>query len=280
LPEAPQGELVMRCRALALAAVIATGAAGAAWADTLDIRKADNGVSLDLGAAYLDYGETFAGTTLDTEKGWLPTVGLGVGMLAFPNALIPNLYVHLDARASFGSTHYNGALCDAFGNCTPYQSTTDDAIATGALQLGRGFELGRSVMLTPFVELGYRYWGRDLTGIGGYYEDYSNWDAMGGLLAQLSPMPRWVLSFSGAAGSTFGANLKALGENFSLGSEPTWRLQAKAGYRVTERIELTATAEYQSLRYGASPIDANGFFEPDSTTHQTSLLIGAVWHFF
>lgn len=273
----------MRCKFIAIVAVMGAGAAGAshgALADTLDIRKADNGLSLDLGAAYLDYAETQGGTVLDTEKGWLPTVGLGLGVLAFPNAPIGNFYFRLDARASFGSTQYNGALCDQFGNCTPYQSTTDDKIFTGAAQLGRAFEVGRALMLTPYAEIGYRYWARDLEGIGGCTEDYHNWDAMGGLLAQLSPAPRWVLSLSGAAGKTFAADMTTSGESFPLGSEVTWRLQAKAGYRVTDRLELTSTVEYSRLAYGASPVDVNGYYEPDSTTRQTSLVIGAVWHFF
>jgi hypothetical protein len=256
-----------------------------AVADVLDIRKADNALTLDAGASYLDYAETYAGTTLDTEKGWLPTVGLSFGMLAFPQAPIANLYLHLDARASLGSTYYNGGLCDQFGNCIPYQSNTNDQIFTGAAQIGRAFALGRVVMLTPYAEIGYRYWSRELTGTGGYTEDYHNWDAMGGLLAQWSPVARWVLSLSGAAGKTFGADMSTSGitganENFALGSEITWRVQAKAGFRITERVELTSTAEYSTLSYGASAVDANGYYEPDSTTHQTTLLLGIAWHFF
>ncbi|MGO8914842.1 MAG: hypothetical protein ACLQJR_02920 [Stellaceae bacterium] len=251
-----------------------------AVADTLDIRKADNGVSLDAGETYLDYAETSGGVTADTEKGWLPTVGLGFGMLAFHNAPIPNLYFRLDARASIGSTAYNGALCDQFGFCTPYQSTTNDQIYTGAAQLGRAFELGRAVLLTPFAEIGYRYWSRDLKGIGGYGETYQNWDAMGGLLLQYSPASRWVLSLSGAAGTTFGASVETSGESFPLGSQLIWRTQGKIGYRLSERIELSLSGEYQSFGYGASPVDANGFYEPDSTTHETTLLLGIAYHFF
>jgi hypothetical protein len=195
----------MRLRPLRLAAIVALALATvlgsrAGLADTTDIRKADNGVSLDAGATDLDYAETASGTALDTEKGWLPTVGLGFGMLAFPTAPIPNLYFHLDATASFGSSAYNGALCDQFGNCIPYQSTTNDKIFAGAAQLGRAFALSETLMVTPYAEIGYRYWSRDLQGIGGYGETYHNWDGMGGLLAQYSPASRWVLSLSGAAG--------------------------------------------------------------------------------
>jgi hypothetical protein len=271
---------------VAAAALAAVALAPAARADMLDIRKADNGLTLDAGVSNLDYTETQGGSTLDTEKGWLPTVGLSFGMLAFPRAPIPNLYLHLDARASIGSTTYNGGLCDFFGNCVPYQSTTNDQIFTGDLQVGRAFPLGQAIMLTPFIEGGYRYWSRDLGGIGGYNEDYQNWDAMGGLLVQFSPVERWVFSFSGAVGETFGAEMTTdniitgAAENFTLGNELTWRLQAKAGFRLTERIELTATAEYSTLSYGASAVDWTGTYEPDSTTHQTTLLVGAVWHFF
>ena len=263
----------------ALALTTAIGSRGAV-ADTVDIRKADNGVSLDAGESYLDYAETAGGSTLDTEKGWLPTVGLGFGMLAFPQAPISNLYVHLDARASLGSTAYNGALCDDFGDCTPYQSTTNDNIYTGAAQLGRAFTLGTTVILTPFAEIGYRYWSRDLKGIGGYGETYENWDGMGGLLAQYSPASRWVLSLSGAAGTMFDASMSTGGECFSLGDKLIWRTQGKVGFRLSQRVELSLTGGYESFGYGASPADANGLYEPDSTTHQTTLLLGIAYHFF
>jgi hypothetical protein len=95
--------------ALALAATVAPRGAAA---DETDIRKADNGLSLDLGATYLDYTETAGGTTLDTEKGWLPTATLAFSLLAYPGAPIPNLYFHIDVTGSTGSTNYNGALCD------------------------------------------------------------------------------------------------------------------------------------------------------------------------
>ncbi|HZB92326.1 MAG TPA: hypothetical protein VE397_12840, partial [Stellaceae bacterium] len=261
-------------------ALAATLPARGAAADEFDIRKADNGVSLGLGASYLDYAETAGGSTLDTEKGWLPTADLGFGILAFPQAPIPNLYFHLGAQASVGSTYYSGALCNAFGFCTPYQSKTDDDIVAVAVQLGRAFPIGRTLMLTPFGEIGYRYWARDLTGTGGYTEDYHNWDGMGGLLLQYSPVERWVLSLSGAAGQTFGADLTTQGETFNLGSKLIWRTEAKLGFRVSERVELTGSAAYESFGYGASPPDVNGFYEPDSTTHQTTLLIGIAYHFF
>lgn len=251
-----------------------------ALADMLDIRKADNGVTLDAGESYLDYAETASGSTLDTEKGWLPTVGLGFGMLASQNAPISNLFFRLDGRASIGSTTYDGALCDAFGDCTPYDSSTDDKIYTGTGEIGRAVELGPSLLLTPYAEIGYRYWSRNLKGIGGYGEAYENWEGLGGLLLQYSPAQRWVLSLNGAGGTTFAASMKTFGETFSLGNAAIWRAQTKAGYRLTDHIELSLSAEYESFGYGASPVDARGYYEPDSTTHQTTVLLGVAYHFF
>jgi hypothetical protein len=242
-------------------------------------RKSDSGLFLDAGALDLGYVETASGSTLDSEKGWLPTIGLGLGLLAYPNAVIPNLYLHLEGRASVGSTAYNGALCDQFGFCTPYQSTTDDRIFTGSAQLGRAFAAGSTAMLTPYSEIGYRYWSRNLGGVGGYGEVYQNWNAMAGLLVQYAPRSRWVLSLSGAAGATFSASMRTFGETFPLGNRLIWRTAGKAGYFLTERTDVTATVEYESFGYRASPVDANGYYEPDSTTHQTTLLLGVGYHF-
>ncbi|HZB91226.1 MAG TPA: hypothetical protein VE397_07290, partial [Stellaceae bacterium] len=55
----------LRPAAVALVALAATLPARGAAADEFDIRKADNGVSLGLGASYLDYAETAGGSTLD-----------------------------------------------------------------------------------------------------------------------------------------------------------------------------------------------------------------------
>ena len=253
---------------------------GEVFAGNADIFKADNALSLDFGASYLNYAETQSGMTLDTEKGWLPTAHIGVGMMASERSPIANLYLHIDSQMSLGTTAYNGALCDQFGNCTPYQSDTYNHFFDSAIQLGRGFPLGNEVIVTPFAEIGYRYWARHAGGIGAYAEDYWNWDGLGGLLAQYSPADRWVLSLEGGAGKTFGADMETSGKKFKLGSELIWRTKAEVGYRLTDHLELTSTAAYESIGFAASAVDTNGYYEPDSTTHQTTLMLGVAYHFF
>jgi len=266
--------------AVGLAALLVT--ASPAFAETADIRNSDNSLSVDFGASYLDYAEKQGGVTLDSEKGWQPTVGVGVGILAEDRAapVLRNLYLRLNGRASAGTTKYDGAMCDQFGNCTSDQGSTDDRIYSLGLQMGRAITLSQTAMLTPFAELGYRHWNRDGLGAGSYSETYGNWDAMGGLMFQYSPVHRWVLSLSGAGGTTFGASMTTGGESFSLGDAAIWRGQGKVGYLVSDRLELTTTAEYQGFSYRASPVDAAGYYEPDSTTNQTTLLVGFAYHFF
>lgn len=258
---------------------------GAAKADVTDIRNANNAIELDGGATHLNYKEKADGGTLDSEKGWLSTAHLGVSYLALDQSPLTNLYLHLDVQGSTGSTRYGGALQDLqSGAAIPWQSSTNDNIVSTDVQIGYAFPIGSTLMLTPYGEIGYRYWDRDLKGDGGYPEHYSNWEGMGGLLAQYSPIARWVFSLSGSVGMTFGGNLDASGIQFRLGDDLTWRTQAKVGFRITTHLELLGTAAYERLGFGASPVypigPAIGLQEPDSTTHQATILVGIAYHFF
>jgi hypothetical protein len=251
----------------------------AAHADNYDIRMSDNAAEIDVGASSLHYKETASGLALDSETGWMPDVNVGMGFLAKPNATIGNLYFHLDGGGAFGNTNYNGALCNTLTDvCTPYQSTTHDEIYNISGKIGRAFELGKIAMLTPFADVGYRYWDRQLTGIGGYTEDYSHGDVMGGALLQFSPIKRWVFSLSGEAGTTFSPSMNTGGDTYTLKDRTIWEAAGKLGYRLTERVELTGTVDYTDFRYGASaPVD--GYYEPDSYSRQLTTLIGLSYHF-
>jgi hypothetical protein len=280
-----------RSSAAVLATLLVT--AGPAAADTSDIFKSDNAISLDAGGSYLDYKETQGSRsahnmrTLDSETGWLPSFALGASFLSgdkVSSPLLQNIYGHIEGRVSVGSTDYSGGLCDRFGNCTPYSNTTDDAIYSFLGQVGRAFPISGKAVLIPFIELGYRHWDRSAQGPYGYSETYTNGDAMGGLLAQFSPEHHWVISLSGAAGTTFSANEQTSGvyfaANYPLGNATIYRLQGKVGYLVADRLELTSTIEYQGFNYKASPVNAYGYYEPDSSTAETTLSVGISYHFF
>lgn len=257
-----------------------------AKADITDIKKADNAVTLEAGAMHMNYKERVDGGVVDSEKGWLPAGHLGVSYLAFDQAPITNLYVHLDVDGSHGSTKYGGAI---ISTGQPWYESDNDTVISTDLQLGYAFPIGNTLMLTPYGEIGYRYWDRQITG-GGYAssndEEYTNFEGMVGLLAQFSPISRLVLSLSGSGGTTFGGSMKssAVSGTYDLGDHHIWRVQGRVGFRVTEQFELTGSATYEEFGFGASPCYAVSSttctFEPDSTTHQMKVLAGFAYHFF
>jgi hypothetical protein len=143
------------------------------------------------------------------------------------------------------------------------------------------------MMLIPYVQLDYRYWSREVGGAGNPTEVYTNWAALGGLMGQISLAPRWVFSLSGAAGTTFGANMNDGIADYALGSAFIVQTKAKLGLRISPRFELTGTLGYTQFDFGQSPVVfeptnafcASGCLEPHSTTGELSLMSGLAYHF-
>ncbi len=129
-----------------------------------------------------------------------------------------------------------------------------------SLQAGRGIPLNAAFMLIPYAQLDYRYWDRQVGGAGNQMETYTNWAALGGLMAQMSLAPRWVLSVSGAAGTTFGANMNDGFADYALGSAFLWQTKARLGLRITPRLEWTGTLGFTHFEFGQSPV----VFEPSN----------------
>lgn len=252
---------------------------------TAEIRAFDNATSIEYGLAHLYYAETYGGQKADTERAWLPTLSFGTGLIASDAARGPwrNLYVHFDLSVSGGVATYDGATCNGF-SCSPVTTDDDTALVQTALQVGRGYAFGSRGMLIPFGEFDYRYWFRNLQ--GGYIEHYSNLAGLVGLKVQYNPAPHWVWSVSGAAGSTFGADMTTNGVDFPLGSALILRGQARVGLRLTDRLTATGTLGYESFSYGQSATTFNGFcagvggcLEPNSTTEQVTLTTGFAYRF-
>jgi hypothetical protein len=186
--------------------------------------------------------------------------------------------MHVEGQMSFGDTHYDGGLQNLnTGVVTPFQSTTKDVIYHLSTRVGSLFTIADGWTLTPYGDLGFRSWRRQLTGPGAYTELYQEGEGMGGLLLQASPMPRLVLSFSGAAGETFGAQMSTGGTTYDLGSTTVWQLDGKAGYALTPSFELTGDVRMDGFGFGRSPVKGNAY-EPDSYTHQLSIMGGIAYH--
>ena len=251
-----------------------------AWADTVDIRRADNAVWVNGGSSYMDYREHGAGSTQDSDKGWLPTVAVGTSLLASDRAapVLRNLYLRAEGQVSMGNTAYDGTGC-TMHLCNSTSTSSDDRLYALDLQMGRAFTLPRQIMLIPFVQIEYRHWNRDTLN-GGISETLTNGSVQGGLTAQYSPTSRWVLGVTASGGTTLDSAMTTGGQTYALGQAAIWQVQGKAGYLLTDRLEVTGGAGYQVFSAGASAADSRGYAQAGSDTGRITVLVGASYHFF
>jgi hypothetical protein len=261
---------------MAVIAVCALAFSSQARADVQTIRSSDNAFWGSVGTSFLNYQETITSPSIpDSEHGWIPSFAAGASVLTNSN-----LYLSLDGSYATGDAHYNGAQVNTLTLAeTPYQGTTRESISTVDGKIGEGFAFGNIMMLTPYVDLGFRYWDRNLG--QGQVEDYQNFDALAGLMLQVSPTNRLVLSAYGSAGTTFSASMKASidGNTYNLGSAGVYKIGAKAGFDVTPRVELFTTLDYDHFRFAQSSLAADGYLEPGSGTEDTTARVGLAYHF-
>lgn len=249
----------------------------AARADIQTIRSADSEVWASAGESLLNYKESIP-ITPDGEHGWTPSFAGGVSYLTNGN-----WYFALDAAYTFGDDQYSGFYyyLNNPNVLYPTKLTTKESITTVDGKIGRGFTLGKYAMLTPYGEFGFRYWGRQTDA---QTEDYQNFDFLFGLMGQVSPVNRLVLSAYGSYGPTFGAQMKSDGVTYNLGSAGMMKLGGKVGFNLTQRLELFTTLDYDHLHYvkSAPEYDQNlgGYFlEPSSHTNDTAWRVGLGYHF-
>ncbi|MDE2029672.1 MAG: hypothetical protein KGI97_03805 [Alphaproteobacteria bacterium] len=248
-----------------------------AEADTQAIRASNNSVWISAGGSLLNYKEpTTAPNLPDSERGWTSSVAAGASMLGRGDApgLARNLYLALETEGDFGDVHYNGAYFNS--PTTPLTGTTTESIWTIDGKIGRAFTVDSSLMLTPYLELGYRYWDRQLSSIQD--EKYQHIDTLGGLMVQLAPTRRLVLTGYGSAGTTFSAKMDTGGNTYNLADSAIYKAGGKIGYDLTPQTEVFTTLDYTYFRYGQSPVVA-GAYEPNSHTESTAVRVGIGYHF-
>jgi hypothetical protein len=251
-----------------------------ARADISDIRSEDTGIELNVGAGSLKYGEDVGGSDFDTETAWMPAFGASASLLTNTKQYpwLSNLFLNLKVQAVTGQTDYRGGLQQLGGPTIPYNSTNHSDIYTVDGQMGHAFAVSDSVMLIPLIDMGYRYWDRDIQGTGGYTELYQNGEAKGGLMVQYSPLPKWVFTASGLAGITFDPELHANGNFYNLGAQTVWQVGGKVGYTFTKYFEATTSVEFKDFGYGASGLASDGSYEPNSYTHEINTMLGIAYH--
>jgi hypothetical protein len=249
----------------------------AGWSDIL---SANNQISVDFAETYVDYMETVGDTPFDSERGWLP--GMSVSGSLMRDWVVKNLYLYGQFTWATGNTNYVGSYQGGnYGDLT----LSDGAVVDNEdFRVGKGFGLSNGVMLTPYIGAGARQWSRNLPGPGGYHEDYSHGYAGGGLLAQFSPSPRWVISANGLVGSTFGASMRSslipggfpiTPQTYDLGSAAIYMAGLSIDYAMTQRVHANVGIDYSNFRYGESQVSSmDGSYEPDSRTSQVALKVG------
>jgi hypothetical protein len=257
-----------------------------------DIVRANNQVSADFVETHINYGPEvitpgtlgFAGSTgipLDGEGGWVPGFSV-TGSLMNDIGSLCNVYLMGRFTWLDGNTTYVGALQ---GN--PYGSLvqTDGAKVNNTdFRLGKGFSVGLNWMLTPYFGVGTNWWDRFIIGPSGYDEKYTHGYVGGGLLVQVSPAPRWVISANGLVGSTVDSGMTTsaspggypflIPTNFTLGSKLMYIVGGSIDYAISRHWHANVGVEYSHFQYGQSPL-TNFSLEPNSTTSYLMVSVGA-----
>ena len=243
------------------------------------IHNADSAVWLSTGATYLNYKESLSPLT-DRERGWLPSFAAGASYMN-PD----NWYFAGEGNVSFGDAPYIGALENInTGTQTPYQDWTHETIANFDAKAGKGFVTSSNSMLIPYGEIGMRYWDRDLRGPYGYVEDYTNFDFLGGLMVQVTPINRLILSAYGSYGLTFAGKMNTADTTLHLGSAGMYKVGGKISYAVTPRIDLFTTIDFDNFRFVNSGLEPDYqtmhyIMEPSSFSNEMSTRAGIAYHF-
>jgi hypothetical protein len=253
-----------------------------AKADIDTIRGSNTTVWGSVGAALENYKEPLTPIP-DSQHAWLPSLDAGIGYMGNLRN-ISNVYLAAEGSVSLGGDHYNGADYDSKTGKydIPAQMNTHAIITEIDGKIGKGYAIGNCLMATPYLDLGFRTWDRNLG--NGDSEDYRNFEALGGALLQFSPTSSLVISAYGAAGETFGAHMDTDNTNFSLGSMGIYKLGGKINYGLTPRFDIFTSLDFEHFRYANSPVEydavQNGYYiEPSSFTDNTAVRIGVAYHF-
>lgn len=235
------------------------------------------------GAEFLNYKEAVTPIP-NSQTGWIPSFAAGGSYMTDSKWLFGG-----DASVSLGSDLYKGALVLGGGSQVPYQGNTRATIVTVNGKVGRGFALTRSLMATPYLDVGFRFWKRNLG--DGQREEYHHVESLLGGMLQYSPTSKLVFSGYGGIGATFGTHMRSYIQTstgtsqlqFSLGPTVIYKIGGKIGYDITRRFEIFSTLDFKHFRYAHSPAvydssDGNYYYEPGSFTNETTARVGLAYH--
>ncbi len=262
--------------------VALSGFSIAALAGTQDIMFANNQAGIHVSSQDVDYGETYQGVLLDTENGKVPGFGLSASVMK--NLWLGNDYLQVQYDHADGKTDYVGSYSGGTYGSLVAQSGAK--LNDFSMRYGKGYVVSNSLMITPYGELGYHKWDRNVgDGIpGGYMEQYIHKYYGVGLMGQYSPVSKLVLTANAMIGHTFGTYFSAdlpPPDAFSadLGTSVIYKAGIAADFAITRAVHVNMSADYTRWDYGASAVQPSGYFEPDSSTNITKLKAGLGYAF-
>lgn len=253
------------------------------------IRLINNSVSFSLPTSRLNYGEPSQGAIsapyYDAENGYLH----GFGIAASGMERQENVYARASYQLVTGPVSYVGTCGSSF---TPCQGTSEARIGDGSLRVGRGFVTGDQFMVTPYAELGYHFWERNLN--SSQHESYRHNTLGVGSMVQYAPVALdngagLVLTADFSIEKMFNADINAPGipgtsgnlENAPLGEKkPVLQAGLDVDWFAANAVSFFAGFHYATFSYGASPVQSinappgTGVYEPQSYTYFWSYLVG------
>ncbi|MDD3370779.1 MAG: hypothetical protein PHE27_03015, partial [Alphaproteobacteria bacterium] len=138
-----------------------------------------------------------------------------------------------------------------------------------------GFALGRDVLLTPYVDLGFRFWDRDFSAQP--TEHFQTFEILGGAMVQYSPIDRLVLTAYGELGTIFAPQRKVSDVTYDFGEGGAYKVGGRIGYRVTDRVEVFTSLDVSHFRMVKSS-SLSGLYAPSGNNTDTSIRAGVSYH--
>ncbi|WP_338421330.1 hypothetical protein [Acetobacter conturbans] len=251
-------------------------------------------IGLSMTGAWSNYKEKplWAGpsTGYDRETGWVPGFQFDASDM-FDMYEIDHVFLALHFALGDGNVGYNGSIWNLAGGIAPYKTSSHRLTTDSRIEIGKGFMVNNSFMITPTIVGGYWSWNRDIKGGEGVA---SSSEAYGGFLAGIMVHLDYAITdafvLRGQLGWTelLGSRMDAAGTNgtFHLRPRPEWSAALDFDYRISHSIHLIAGVRYAYYSFGRSQSQLQhdgpfpySLYEPSSWTNGVTMHTGLAYAF-
>jgi len=240
----------------------------------------------EVGASFVfdhfNYKEYYKGDVIDKETGWLKGIRLHE-----EDTALRVINERLDMYFLWGDTDYDGVVINTeTGETTPYSSTTSNRLFYGRASLGHKFQVesekGWKFEIWPAVDVGFRYWRRELD----TYTEHYYWWFWGPSLEVGVQKGKFHLDtevwYSKAMNPRLKADFGDASGTVDLGDTYNWGISLRGEYDISKRLFAYAQYTYSYTKIDQSdPEEIGGvtFIEPESKTKENFIGIGIGWRF-